>query len=171
MKRSLILTIGFALIAFATIFTVMQIKAKKKYDEATDFFQETSVFSTVSTEKDDRFVALITREWYKHEGRSMSSKDLKDILDLAGFPNTLHGLVAFQTHVVPPYSYFNQERNKMEIIRAATMNVGSPIWNGEMVVSSTYVYHEPRSGFVQLFTMTDEGIHHAVYSESKEAEQ
>lgn len=104
-------------------------------------------------------------------GRGIPPHDLENILHLAGFPNTLAGLVAFQTHVVPPYSYFDHERNKIEVIRAATLNVGSPIGKGEMIVSSTYVYYKQRSGLVHLFTMIDEGIQHALYTEPKEALQ
>ena len=171
MKRPLIIIAGGGLIASAIVFVILQLNTKKKYDDVTGFFQTTSVISVAATEEDDQFVAQITNEWDKHEGRGMSHQDLQQVLQLADFPNTLAGLVAFQTHVVPPYSYFDHERNKKETVRAATMNVGSPIGKGELVVSSTYAYHKQRSGLVHLFTVSDGGIQHVLYTEPKEAQQ
>lgn len=169
MKRLLLFLIC-AVLGASIFHFVSLLKAKSKYDEATGFFQKASFTSATATEKDDQFIAEITQNWDKHPATGISSEELEHRLKLAGFPYTLDGLVDFQTHLVPPFSYFDQGRNKKEVVRAAVMNIGSPIFGKGVIVSSEkYVYHQQPSGLINLFLRTKDGIRHTVLTKPLEA--
>ncbi len=146
---------------------MIQMPTKKKYDSLREEL-DTPVFVVCDIgSAEQTFIDDVRASWYKHAEECPDSI-LSDVMKKIGYANSVEGLIDLYGHQIPPYSFFDSERNKREAIIAVTLAVIAPITvDGCIYHKDGFAYLRLNNQAVECFEDTSDGVKYTLYFKKK----
>jgi hypothetical protein len=161
-------------VALTTVggFFAWQLAMKKAYDKLRDQMVDVPRFAIHPIDAEaDAFLELVRESWDVQD-HELPDSIFSKISSATGVDESVEGVVAFHTHEIPQFSFFDHRRNAKEGVKAIAMAGALPISVDDRIYFGDGVCFIKLTGnLVEVFEDTEEGLKRTCYSIAKIGEQ